>query len=373
MKGTERVSGDHFVLSPQEALVAGGPAEQYEQQIQTLFRQGSRHLVTDLRRVTHIDSAGVRAMVRGYTTAQRLGGSFKLVGPNANVRSVLDLALLGSVFEIFDTIEAARKSPLPWDTIRLVVGGTLLCLALVWGGMRWNAQLLGGEVPPMSGGGPFAGIAGESSPLMRPFLELLKLVVAALIGVLVTAVHRRFPGEKPLGRSMEQAQTLLCVSGAMMMIIIGNSLPRAFGIAGAASIIRFRSPVEDPKDITILFLLMGLGMASGLGAFAVAGLGALFLAIVLWALEYTRERKPRVVKMEVVADGREFPLDHVQSVFARFGVVVEPKEFSQGKEAKILYNAKLDPGLALEDLSAQLMGDGSRGIKSVSWEAKKSA
>ena len=65
---------------------------------------------------------------------------------------------------------------------------------------------------------------------------------------------------------MEQAQTLLCVSGAMMMIIIGNSLARAFGIAGAASIIRFRTPVDDPKDVTILFLLMGLGMSSGLGA-----------------------------------------------------------------------------------------------------------
>ena len=59
----------------------------------------------------------------------------------------------------------------------------------------------------------------------------------------------------------------------MMMIIIGNSLARAFGIAGAAGIVRFRTPVDDPKDVTILFLLMGLGMATGLGAFAVAGLG----------------------------------------------------------------------------------------------------
>ena len=70
---------------------------------------------------------------------------------------------------------------------------------------------------------------------------------------------------------------LLCMSGALMMIIIGNSLARAFGIAGAASIIRFRTPVDDPKDVTILFLLMGLGMSAGLGAFAVAGLGTAFL------------------------------------------------------------------------------------------------
>ena len=82
---------------------------------------------------------------------------------------------------------------------------------------------------------------------------------------------------------MEQAQTLLCVSGAMMMIIIGNNLARAFGIAGAASIIRFRTPVDDPKDVTILFLLMGLGMSTGLGQFAVAGLGTAFLCVALLA------------------------------------------------------------------------------------------
>ena len=90
---------------------------------------------------------------------------------------------------------------------------------------------------------------------------------------------------------MEQAQTLLCVSGAMMMIIIGNSLARAFGIAGAASIIRFRTPVDDPKDVTILFLLMGLGMSTGLGAFAVAGLGTAFLCVALLALDPCRRRR----------------------------------------------------------------------------------
>ena len=59
---------------------------------------------------------------------------------------------------------------------------------------------------------------------------------------------------------------------------------RRFGIAGAASIIRFRTPIEDARDITILFILMGLGMAAGVGGFAVAGLGTLFLCAMLPAL-----------------------------------------------------------------------------------------
>jgi hypothetical protein len=155
-----------------------------------------------------------------------------------------------------------------------------------------------------------------------------------------------------------------------MMIVIGNSLVRAFGIAGVASIIRFRTPVEDPKDITILFLLMALGMSAGIGSFAVTGLGAAFLCVFLVVLDYVGARRPRSMMVELVAEGREFPVGHVQSVFARQGVIFEPREISQGDEAVIEYHATMDPALSLEDLSAQLM-TGDSGIKSVSWKPPK--
>jgi hypothetical protein len=189
--------------------------------------------------------------------------------------------------------------------------------------------------------------------------------------VLVTAVSRRYRRDKPQTQSMEQAQVLLCVSGAMMMIIIGSSLARAFGIAGAASIIRFRTPVEDPKDITVLFLLMGLGMSAGLGAFAVAGMGAAFLCVALVALERFGASKPRLMTVELRATGRDFPIRHVETVFARYGIIFEPREISQGDESVVQYHTKLDPSIALDEVTQALMGDGTAGIQSAVWEAAK--
>jgi Domain of unknown function (DUF4956) len=170
---------------------------------------------------------------------------------------------------------------------------------------------------------------------------------------------------------MEQAQTLLCVSGAMMMIIIGNSLVRAFGIAGAASIIRFRTPVDDPKDVTILFLLMSLGMSIGLGSLAVAGLGTAFLCVTLLALDQVARKSERVMVVEIVASGREFPTSHVEGVFARNQIGFEPREITQSDDVTIKYQTWLSPQMALEDLSAQLMGGGSAGVSAVSWESPK--
>jgi hypothetical protein len=218
---------------------------------------------------------------------------------------------------------------------------------------------------------PPAGVPAGGSSTPTPLLALTSLTTAALIGILITAVARRTRRDKSLPQSMEQAQVLLCVSGAMMMIVIGDSLVRAFGIAGAASIIRFRTPVDDPKDITILFLLMGLGMSTGLGAFAMAGVGTLFLCAVLLVLDRFGRARGRPYVVELTSLSREFPTAHVENLFLANGVQFEAREVSQGKETSVRYYCTLDSRASLEDIGSQLMTP-EAGVASVSWDAKRS-
>ena len=370
MRKPATATRESLTLSPNEPLVAGGPAEGFERHVQTLFRQGYRRLIIDLQNVSAIDSAGVRALIRGHTSARRVGGSFRLVGGGTQVRGALQASRLDSVLEICESLETAEARPWPWQTIRLVAAGTLLVVALVWGGVDLKILQPAAEYPTGFPGASAPALP-VASPRVQPFVDLGKLVAAAAVGLLVTAVGRRYREDRPQTQSMEQAQVLLCVSGAMMMVIIGSSLARAFGIAGAASIIRFRTPVDDPKDITVLFILMGLGMAAGLGAFALAGVGAAFLCVALVVLDRFGGRKPRLMTVELRATGRDFPIGHVEGVFARYGVVFEAREISQGDESVLQYHAKLDPDTALDDVTQALMGDGTAGIQSVVWEVAK--
>jgi len=71
-------------MSPMEPLVAGGAAEAFGQHL----------LVVDLSGVPAIDSAGIRALVRGYTTGQRVGGTWRLAAAPPAVSCVLELAHL---------------------------------------------------------------------------------------------------------------------------------------------------------------------------------------------------------------------------------------------------------------------------------------
>src|SRR5688500_15583746 len=359
MTARARSISGRILLSPREPLVAGGAAEAFEQRLQQLLREGHTSIVVDLSSVEGIDSAGIRALVRCHTTAQRIGGTLRLAAVRPAVSRTLQASRLDGVFDSYESVDAARIAAWPWRSIGTVAAGMALCAGLVWVGLRW--QLLfagaaaGGSSPFPPGTGDATGPA--AAPLgLQPFVELAKLVAAAMIGLLVTAVHRPASRDRLMARSMAQAQMLLCVAGALMMIIIGNSLARAFGIAGAASIVRFRTPVDDPKDVTILFLLMGLGMATGLGAFAVAGLGSAFLCIALLLLDRLATQKTRLMSVEMSAPGRVFPTRHVEAVFVRNETVFEPREISQGKNAiTVKYHTWLDPRASLDDLSAQLM------------------
>ena len=362
----DRPSRRQVLVAPQEMLVVGGPAEEYERLVQDLFRSGCRDLIADLRGVTGIDSAGVRALVRSHTSAQRLGGTFTLVAPQPRVRQVLQLSHLESVFEIRDSIKQVPTRRGRMASVRLVIFAAAVCLALWWAGTR--EAVPAGGAPTEVALQPTAG--APVTETLRAGEELLKLVAAGLIGLLVTAVQRRFL-EKPMAQSMQHAQVLLCVSGALVMMIINDNMARAFGIAGAAAIIRFRTPVEDPKDITILFLLMALGMSTGLGAFAIASAGTGFLCVFLFALQYVGGGERRTMMVEIGAPaGQAFPLTHVQGVFARNGIVFEPREMAQGKMATLVYYTTLDPALSLEDVSAQLLA-GNSGITSVTWQTAK--
>jgi hypothetical protein len=239
-----------------------------------------------------------------------------------------------------------------------LLGIALVCLAAEFPGVM-NMTGLASHLP-------FKGKEDNELPL-HPLAELLKLVIAALIGIIVTTVHKHYHRDKVLPRSLMQAQVLLCVAGAMVMVIIGSSVARAFGVAGAAGIVRFRTPVEDPKDSTILFLLVGLGMACGVGLLEVAGLGTLFLCLILVVLDHFGEAKARTMVLSLVSASREFPSAFVDRVLGANVEDYEAREMIQGSEAVVRYSVTLSQGASLVWLNQQLMAEGKSGLKSVSW------
>lgn len=103
---------------------------------------------------------------------------------------------------------------------------------------------------------------------------LLTVAVSVLIGLMVSLTYMKTnPG---YSQGFILTMFVLPVIVAMIILLIGSNIARAFSLAGAFSIIRFRSAAGDPKDITFVLFAMASGLACGVGAF---GYGALFAAL----------------------------------------------------------------------------------------------
>lgn len=113
-----------------------------------------------------------------------------------------------------------------------------------------------------------------------------RFAAAVAIGAVIAArPWRHLMGRKGPRPEMVQAQILLCVAAAIITVVIGDSVAKAFGLVGLGSFVRFRSGLKDPRDAAVLFLVIGLGMACGHGSLGVAFAGATFAALLLAALD----------------------------------------------------------------------------------------
>jgi uncharacterized membrane protein YhiD involved in acid resistance len=136
-------------------------------------------------------------------------------------------------------------------------------------------------------------------------LEVLaRLLCALALGSLIAyRPWRRLPGNRSaaLQTDTAQAQTIIAVAGALLVIVIGDSLARAFGLVGLGTFIRFRAGIKDPRDVAVLFMMIGIGMACGLGLLGVATVGTLFVAVVLALFDRYGRAPRRRLTLSVVA------------------------------------------------------------------------
>jgi anti-sigma B factor antagonist len=101
------VDGRMTVDAVQDASVAAS--------VRDLMREGRRHVLVNLDRVSSIDTTGVRDLVEAYVAITRQSGSLKLLHLPDRVRSVLTITRLLPILESFDAeadaIASFSKSP----------------------------------------------------------------------------------------------------------------------------------------------------------------------------------------------------------------------------------------------------------------------
>jgi hypothetical protein len=267
---------------------------------------------------------------------------------------------------------------------RLIVTITYACLMLaLMGGAVLRAQVVqpapAGPTPPVQQAqpqpaepaSPFQNVGEEHRQSLGSWeIDLHAFVALPLATALgaALALRPRRRGTPKRSSPVVQTQIILAIIGALVMIVVGTSLARAFGVVGAAGLVRYRAKIEDPKDAGVMLTTLGVGLGCGIGVYGLAVFATVFLMGVLWVIESFEPSARKQFILEVKSKDAAKLQATVESLLRRRRVKYElrestPEEFS--------FYVELPMEVKTDGISAEIIALDPDPGTGVEWKTEK--
>jgi uncharacterized membrane protein YhiD involved in acid resistance len=226
--------------------------------------------------------------------------------------------------------------PIPNRTPRLAaVLAALLCLAPI--AMAHALQF----TPTSASPAPEPDLASQWDSVLQ---ASWRIPLAAALGAILAFRPRR-RGTPARTTAVVQTQIILAIVGAVVMLVVGSSIARAFGIVGAASLVRYRAKIDDPKDAGIMLSALGIGLASGVGLYGLAIFATAFIALVVGLLESFEPESYKLFDLKIKAKEAPAIRQNVQQILKRNRIRYELRTAADDElvyEARVPVPKKVD-------------------------------
>ncbi len=207
----------------------------------------------------------------------------------------------------------------------------------------------------------------ETSAIHEVRVALVRLPVAALLGAALALRPRR--RGTPRTPAVLQTQIILSIVGAVIMLVVGASLARAFGIVGAANLIRYRSKIDDPKDAVVMLCTLAVGLASGVGLYVLAAVSTAFIAGVLSIIETFEPRSRKFdLKIKVPGSDTDALRPRIESILNRYNLTYELRTSS---DEEVCYDVQVPFEIQTDRISNTILRLDRDGHAAVEWLEKK--
>jgi uncharacterized membrane protein YhiD involved in acid resistance len=192
-----------------------------------------------------------------------------------------------------------------------------------------------------------------------------RIPLAAALGAILAFRPRR-KGTPARTAAVVQTQIILAIVGAVVMLVVGSSVARAFGIVGAASLVRYRAKIDDPKDAGIMLSTLGVGLASGVGLYALAIFSTIFVAAVVGILESFEPEGHKLFDLKIKAKDAPAIRQRVQLILRRNKVRYELRSAA---DDEIVYETRVPMNRKTDGITEAIVAIDA--ASEVEWEEKK--
>ena len=208
----------------------------------------------------------------------------------------------------------------------------------------------------------------DAIPRLQEMREaLVRLPLAAVLGTAL-ALRLRRKGTPPRMPAVVQTQIILAIVGAIIMLVVGSSLARAFGIVGAANLIRYRSKIDDPKDAVVMLSALSVGLASGVGLYALAVFSTAFLIVMLGIIESFEKGMKKFELTIKAGDQTDEQRQKIETILRSFGL---PYELRASADDGLSYEVAMPLEIERDRVTDAILRLDPEGHAAVDWSEKK--
>lgn len=139
---------------------------------------------------------------------------------------------------------------------------------------------------------------GESFTLINTLSIILSSII---LGLVISLVYIKTNKKNVYSANFPITLIMLPVIIAIIILLVGNNIATAFSLAGAFSIIRFRSAPGDPKDIAYVFFTLAVGLTCGMGYIGYGLIFTIILCALMVILDLTKfgMSKTKIVQLKI--------------------------------------------------------------------------
>lgn len=179
----------------------------------------------------------------------------------------------------------------------------------------------------------------------------LYVIIASLaLGLFISLVY--IVSNRRTGYSQGFTVTLIMlpVIIAVIILLVGSNVARAFSLAGAFSLIRFRSAPGEPRDIAYVFFTLAVGLACGMGYIAYAVLFAAVLCAAMAALTllgYGAQKNPQLLLKITVPENLDYQhlFDDIFDEYLNQATLTRVKTADFGSLFELIYSVSTKSGI----------------------------
>ena len=199
------------------------------------------------------------------------------------------------------------------------------------------------------------GLTSEFTVLDVVLVLVLSFGLSAFIGWIYKITHR--------GTSYTQSFVFtLVLNGmivALVMLIVGSDIARAFSLVGALSIIRFRNALKETRDVGFIFFTMAIGMSIGTRFYLLGVIATFAISLVILLMTrfnwYAREMSSQILRIQVL-DGTPFDalFDNTFIKYTNSSELISVTSVHSGMMTELTYSIGMKKSNRTQDFIAEI-------------------